>query len=66
MSGQEIKAAYFRLYGVSLDIGTIAARVNALCKDHELQRRAKSIKCPISGQSVYPIGLPIVQLELIN
>lgn len=66
MSGQEIKAAYFRIYGISLDIGTISARVNALCKTRELQRRAKKTKCPISKQLVYAIGLPIVQLELIN
>lgn len=66
MSGQEIKAAYFRLYGVSLDIGTISARVNALCKTRELQRRANKTTCPISKQLVYAIGLPLVQLELIN
>lgn len=66
MSGQEIKAAYFRIYGVSLDIGTISARVNALCKTRELQRRAKKTTCPISKQLVNAIGLPIVQLELIN
>lgn len=68
MSGQQIKAAYFRKYGVSLDTGTISARVNAMCNSQppELQRRTKKITCPISKQLVNPIGLPIVQLELIN
>ena len=65
MTGQQIKAAYHALRGVALDIGTISARVNHMVnKTYELERRAVKVECPISGQSVYPIGLPIKQLEM--
>jgi hypothetical protein len=67
MTGQQIKLAYFRKHGITLDIGTISARVNRMCNEtFDLQRRIKKVKCPISGQRVNPIGLPVRQLELIN
>ena len=65
ITGQQIKAAYNSLRGVALDIGTISARVNHMVnKTFELERRTTKIKCPISGESVRPIGLPVKQLEM--
>ena len=45
MTGQKIKQAYFRAHGITLDIGTISARVNRMCNEtFDLQRRIKEIK----------------------
>ena len=57
---REIQMAYYQKHDVRLDIGTISARVNKLKKEDRVMKSEKTQKCPISGRTVHPVFVPVI------
>lgn len=65
LSLREIAAAYHRLHGKPIDVGTVSGRVTQLVTAQRLVREPGSERlCTLSGKTVHPVTVPAKQARL--
>lgn len=66
MSLREISAAFHRLHGKPIDVGTVSGRVTQLVAAERLVRVEGSERlCTLSGKTVHPVTVPAKQARLL-
>ncbi|CAM8658322.1 hypothetical protein MCEMIEM13_01506 [Comamonadaceae bacterium] len=65
MSLREIAAAFHRLHGKPIDVGTVSGRVTQLVAAERLVRVEGAERlCTLSGKTVHPVTVPAKQARL--